>query len=732
MGDVAQNMVKTKDAVTALAPSKLGAFWNAITFAPTMADGVKALETIKQPLIDFVKSMVSFHSNLLSQTKISAPKAIAIGKQVADIFKATGEIAEGMVKTKTNVESLANSKLKAVWNFMTGAATISDGTEALKTMEQPLIDFIKEVKVFAGKLEGEVNPAEVKKYSGIIRNATSLISQVVRMLDILSKKLVPLATAGWITDSPITQIGKATAEISVWFGVIAVLLKTGIIEPIKENFPAEEELKIVTGKLNNMVKVLDALPPVLDKLGSLMGQYAVGGWFTDSPIAAIGKLAYTFGFWFRQIGFCMRYGIVGPILSYFPPEEVMLEIISRLSGMIEILDAIPPVLDTLGALLNQYAVGDWFIDSPIMKISWLGSYFAKWFTSIAMMLRTGIVNPVMDYFPGEDEIEEVTLRLDGMVTILNKIPPVLDTLGDLLNTYTTGNWFELSPIESLMLLGTRFGTWFNGVGMMLRYGVINPVLKYFPAEDEVTEIVSRLEGMVVVLNKLGVVLGELGFVMSALSSISMPFGFMSLFPMASLGGMLMGLGGIAASGIGSLFSGGGKANVGTPSDNAIDKRIEQQSAEAAQNQAGLLAKLVDQAIYGDGINVQSAGNTAVAGNTTAATIGANMADIQSKVAAQKAGNQLPSSKVSSDELADIATESENQTELQKKLVGLFEDMLKALKPADQAIGGQAGAGPADTSGEKVGGKPPNYFRSSQGMVNSGPGKQTLNMGPQKR
>jgi len=651
MGDVAQNMVKTKDAVAALAPSYLGSCWpKMLTFAPTMEDGVKALETIKQPLIDFVISMIDFHTNLLSQTGSSAPKIIAAGRQVAQIFKATGEIAEGIMKTKDAVAALAPSKLGAHWPAcLTLTPTLADGTEALKTMEEPLIDFIKEVKVFADKLEGVVNPAEVKKYSGIIRNATSLISQVVRMLDILSKKLVPLTTGGWFSESPIKQIGNATVEISAWFGTIAVLLKTGIIEPIKENFPAEEELKIVTGKLNNMVKVLDALPPVLDKLGSLVGQYAVGGWFTVSPIAAIGK--------FTDI-------------------------------------------------------------------------FAKWFTSIAMMLRTGIVNPVMDYFPGEDEIEDAALRLDGMVTILNKIPPVLDTLGDLLNTYTAGNWFELSPIGSLMVLGIRFGGWFNGVGMMLRDGVINPVLKYFPAEDEVTEIVSRLEGMVVVLNKLGVVLGELGFVMSALSSISMPFGFMNLFPMASLGGMLTGLAG-ATSGIGSLFSGGGKTSVGTPSDNAIDKRVEQQSAEAAQMQAGLLAKLVDQAIYGDGINVQSAGNAAVTSKTTASTIGANMADIQSKVAAQKAGNQLPSSKVSSDELADIATESETQTELQKKLVGLFEDMLKALKPADQAIVGQAGAGPADTSGEKVGGKPPNYFRSSQGMVNSGPGKQTLNMGPQK-
>ena len=570
VGDVAENMQRVKEKVSAMGDTTLGAIYKTLFGSgPTMDSGTAALVKLQDPIIRFVVAIKNFYAALTKE--ITPANALSAGRGVAQILKACGDVAANMQKAKEGISALADTTLGAVWKFMFGAGpSIDDGTAALVKMEDPIVGFVKEIKIFGDKLQAVTSPEEIKKYSAIITNTGFLVGKVVRLIDYMTKQLVPLTTAGWISDSPIAALGKATQE------------------------------------------------------------------------------------------------------------------------------------------------------------------FGGWFAHIARLLQIGIINPIMMYFPDQKMLENVKIRLDGIVKVMQAIPPMLDTLGSLVNRYAVGGWFTASPIEQLAGLTSTFSTWFASLGYMLRSGIINPVLSYFPSQDEVTEVVTRLEGMVVVLQKLQGVLDELGIVMAALSAISMPFGFMSLFPMAGLGSMLIGLGGAASAmkGIGSLFGGGG--SVGTPSDNAIDQRVQQQTAEATQRQMMLMQTLVNEAVYGKGISVHSDNQNLAVAKTAASTAGASAADIQSKVAAHKAGSEIPASKVMSDELTDIASETGTQTDLQRKLVSLFEDVVKALGPKAEPVASQAPAGEVNTAGDKVSGKPSSYYRSSSGMVNNGPSRQAYNMGPPKR
>ena len=101
--------------------------------------------------------------------------------------------------------------------------------------------------------------------------------------------------------------------------------------------------------------------------------------------------------------------------------------------------------------------------------------------------------------------------------------------------------------------------------------------------------------------------------------------------------------------------------------------------------------------------------------------------IRQKIAARVIGEEPATNNVTSEELTNIASESEEQTELQRKLVDLFTKVLDALKPQTSpttSTGGIFG----DTSPNQLASKPAKYFRNPLGAVAQLPSKASTNLG----
>lgn len=101
--------------------------------------------------------------------------------------------------------------------------------------------------------------------------------------------------------------------------------------------------------------------------------------------------------------------------------------------------------------------------------------------------------------------------------------------------------------------------------------------------------------------------------------------------------------------------------------------------------------------------------------------------IRQKIAARVIGEEPATNNVTSEELTNIASESEEQTELQRKLVDLFTQVLDALKPQSSpttSTGGIFG----DTSPNQLASKPAKYFRNPLGAVAQLPSKASTNLG----
>jgi hypothetical protein len=106
------------------------------------------------------------------------------------------------------------------------------------------------------------------------------------------------------------------------------------------------------------------------------------------------------------------------------------------------------------------------------------------------------------------------------------------------------------------------------------------------------------------------------------------------------------------------------------------------------------------------------------------------ADVHQQVRQNAASSEPTASQVSSPELSELAAAASTENDLQKQMVSLLEQMLKVFKGEGSSKAGQSMANEGDTSTNKVGQKPTNYYRWAAGKHFQSSGKQILNIGSQ--
>src|SRR5690606_15403908 len=148
------------------------------------------------------------------------------------------------------------------------------------------------------------------------------------------------------------------------------------------------------------------------------------------------------------------------------------------------------------------------------------------FRSIATMLHQGVIEPITSVFPSAEEVTGAAQRLQGVQNVLDMLPGFLSELNGRMESLANAPFWN----EDLADNAQTFAAYFYGIASTLGLGIINPIRRWFPDTEEITELTGRLQGMGAaiseahqMLNKISTELGPLvsGFwIFSDISKIS--------------------------------------------------------------------------------------------------------------------------------------------------------------------------------------------------------------------
>ena len=323
-----------------------------------------------------------------------------------------------------------------------------------------------------------------------------IVRSLPRIIGGLAKLLVPLNPNDCMGDAPIAVLAAGVEQFKAWFRSITSFLREGIIIPIIESLPSNEEIQSAETNLAATIAILKQVPPFLSELAPAVNDVL---WtIIDNPLLEI-KTAIISDY-FNGIADSLMNGIINPI-KLFPSLEELTEIVGQLDGMTETVKQVPPFLSGLAPAVNDVF---WIIISnPFLGVD--TAIISSYFKGIADSLVNGIIDPIK-LFPSSEELTEVVRQLDGMTETVKKVALLLNNVSTELGPLVTGWWWN-----SVIFLGVKtaiFSRYFKGIAASLVNGIINPIKQFFPSSEELTEVVGQLDGMAETVKKVALLLNN--------------------------------------------------------------------------------------------------------------------------------------------------------------------------------------------------------------------------------
>jgi DNA-binding phage protein len=280
----------------------------------------------------------------------------------------------------------------------------------------------------------------------------------------------------------------------------------------------------------------------------------------------------------------------------------------------------------------------------------------------AFEVTIGGNDKVGGYFPSGDRAKDVIERIANMGKIVKDYSSMMKDLSAAIT--------NLSAIDIKDLDASKFNEKLNSLLSSLKVGGLD--LQKSSPIAEIETIIKVYEGVYTSLSKLEKIMNDIANKMKSISGIN--------FDMQKIKGMGLGMGENA----GPL----GLSNISA----VVENGMEPQTATVVANTAP--------------IN--------------------QVSDVENKIMANKAGASMPTSKITSDELSDIASENEEQNAKLQTLIGLFKDVVDLLKPNSVTVANSNMTFGRNANSPKL--PPPRFARAITGLPQSLPDKAVVNIG----
>jgi len=333
-------------------------------------------------------------------------------------------------------------------------------------------------------------PEEILAINHKLAAMCGVFAMIPVMLESFTKHLGELSS-GYFW-SPIDGIESQVEEFATNFYNIIKFMDTGIIIPL-QILPPVEELYQVIGKLVGMSSVISTIPILLNTFTETLGGLT-SGWFW-SPLDSIESQSEEFAENFGNILHFMQTGIMDPLFE-MPEADMYNAMVQKLTGMKNVIEAIPPVLASFTEGLAELTQG-WFW-SPLDSIEAQADEFAENFGDIIRFFEWGMIYPLM-MLPSADAIGELHAKLPAMDMIIQSIPPMLASFTENLSKLTQG-WFW-SPLDSIEAQAEEFAENFGSIAMFFRVGMVYPLM-LLPSAETIGELQAKLPALTQVIQAL--------------------------------------------------------------------------------------------------------------------------------------------------------------------------------------------------------------------------------------
>lgn len=599
-------------------------------------------------------------------------------------------------------------------------------------------------------------PSESETNSAIVK-IQSTIEFFEKIKELFVDKMIPLiVSSGANNVSPLEVLGLEAAKYEEWFEGINDLIRTAILGFVNK-LPVQGDIDGVKDKIAPTIQLLNEINPLLKELSNLIVSSDPAKLFANSSVAMIGQNKGEYIAWFSAVSEFIHKGLVDPLNINLPTEKIADDLNNRIKGMMSVMNGYTNFLGTLTNMMKVFkGENSQFMASGIQmktttpeEIAKNAEAFKENFKEIASFLYNAFEHTLssssgegLKYFPEESRAKNVTDRIANMSKIVKDYGLMMQ---ELVSTISLMSNLKTNGFDE-----TKFTADFNAVSRFLwsafevTIGGNDKVGGYFPSGDRAKNVIERIANMSKIVKDYSSMMKDLSAAITNLSAIdikdldaskfneklnsllsSLKVGGLDLqksSPIAEIETIIKVYEGVytSLSKLEKIMNDIANKMKSISGINFDMQKIKGMGLGMGEN-AGSLGLSNISAVVENGIEPQTA---TVMANTAPVN---QISDVENKIMANKAGASMPTAKVTSDELSDIASENEEQNAKLQTLIGLFKDVVDLLKPkslptvanSNTPFGGNAYS-------PKL--PPPRFARAITGLPQSMPDTAVVNIG----
>jgi hypothetical protein len=360
--------------------------------------------------------------------------------------------------------------------------------------------------------DGIIKPT-LKTFKNIdVAGAAKIMAAITSIAIAVPKLILALARAvGLMTstdprkEAPMALIVEGASKFQEWFIKVGIFVREGIINPIMDELGTIGENKILEAAriLSAVGMVVKQIPPIIKYMAGELMNLIKKDVVAESPGELLISKKDDFSSWFRDVAIFIRDGIVDPILTELPEENLILEAARILSSIGMVVKQLPVVIKSLSKVFGKLDPEDCYKDAPMEELEKNIPKYKRQMFVMASFMREGIIQPIHDNFPNPEEVTAVSGLLTSMIQVVRMLPNFIMELSSVMGSLTL-TMFGLvkSPAAKAYSKVAEFAMYFSGIAFFLGQGIIRPIMTSFPNNEEVVEAGDRLNGLLKVLRLL--------------------------------------------------------------------------------------------------------------------------------------------------------------------------------------------------------------------------------------
>jgi hypothetical protein len=460
-----------------------GIFWGIAGLAIL---GAIAISAMTPAVAKLAVSLVKMSDDI---GKTVTPRMIS---KSSEIITAITDLVSKLSNTMTILNDKIVPMTKDGWFVKSPVRQIEDAKiildKFLPAMSELIGTIIKTV------LDKFKNTRDAGKANEILKSLSPVVEESANIIKALSEKVLPFTKKDGIFfggKSSIEKISDSKKDLEKFFKDVVELMKDGIISPITKigNVDQLKTASVIMTYIGTILsetgKSIEGLSKVTGMMTKTWGQWITGSGSTTEQIDASKT---QFAAFFKDIASFVKTGLVEPINKEFNDTKKLSEAAKAMEDVGKLISTVSPVIKGISEIMGfvnrtwiQYISGGGSTMGDILNSK---DKFASYFFSIALFVKTGIVDPVVTIFKDVKSLNLAALILDQITKVTTSVTTTIKNLAEAIALMSSSKgWIEKTPMQEIIDNQKLFSKWFKEIGIFVRDGIVIPTLETMKGID---------------------------------------------------------------------------------------------------------------------------------------------------------------------------------------------------------------------------------------------------------